>query len=143
MFTVLAAIAALVFLTVLMHMEGLWLIEKWTDGLQLSARIRLALIVGQTFVLHLLEIGCYGTMFLFADRYMSVGSLESTHAIGAIDYLFFSAETFTAVGYGDMIVTGDLRLLASVEPLNGLTLISWSGAFTFLAMQRYWNGRTG
>jgi hypothetical protein len=34
---------------------------------------------------------------------------------------------------------GNLRLLASIETINGLLLIGWSTSFTFLGMQRYWD----
>jgi hypothetical protein len=33
---------------------------------------------------------------------------------------------------------GQLRLLASVQPLVGLMLIGWSTSFTFLVMRRDW-----
>jgi hypothetical protein len=33
---------------------------------------------------------------------------------------------------------GDLRLIASLEVLNGLLLIGWSTSFTYLSMLRYW-----
>lgn len=41
--------------------------------------------------------------------------------------LYFSAETFTTLGYGDVVPHGDLRLLAGIEALNGLLLIGWTG----------------
>ncbi len=143
MLSVLFAITSLIFVTVIIHMEGLWLIREWTERISVGQRMKLSVVVLQTLVLHVIEIGLYGVALLLADRYLSVGHLQSTHHIGLLDYFYFSAETFTAVGYGDIIVSGDLRLIASIEPLNGLMLISWSGAFTFLAMQRYWSGRIG
>jgi len=143
MLPVVAAITSLVLFTVTIHMEGLWLIQRWTDHSRFSPRILLGLTVLQTLALHVVEIACYGAAFLVADRFMHVGALQSAKLINVLGYFYFSAETFTAVGYGDIIVTGDLRMIASIEPLNGLTLISWSGAFTFLAMQRHWDKRGG
>jgi len=52
--------------------------------------------------------------------------------------LYFSAETYTSLGYGDVVPTGPLRTLAGVEALNGLLLIGWSASFTYVAMQRFW-----
>lgn len=43
-----------------------------------------------------------------------------------------------AVGYGDVVPSGELRLLAGVEALNGLLLIGWSASYTFIAMERFW-----
>jgi hypothetical protein len=31
-----------------------------------------------------------------------------------------------------------MRLIASVESLNGLVLIGWSASFTYLSMERFW-----
>jgi hypothetical protein len=59
-----------------------------------------------------------------------------------MDYFYYSAETFTALGSGDLSATGGLRLIASIEPLNGLVLIAWTGAFTYWAMGHYWNVKT-
>ena len=32
-----------------------------------------------------------------------------------------------------------LRLLASIEPINGLMLLGWSASFTYYLMQRFWD----
>ena len=32
----------------------------------------------------------------------------------------------------------DLRLIAAFEPLIGMLMIGWSGSYTYLAVQRYW-----
>jgi len=53
--------------------------------------------------------------------------------------LYFSAETYTSLGFGDLIPIGPLRLLAGAEALNGLVLIGWSASFTYIAMERFWS----
>jgi hypothetical protein len=50
----------------------------------------------------------------------------------------FLAETYTSLGYGDVVPRGDVRLLAGIEALNGLLLIGWSVSYTFIAMERFW-----
>jgi hypothetical protein len=47
--------------------------------------------------------------------------------------------TVNGSGHGDIYPIGDIRLLASIEALNGLLLVAWSGSFTYLAMQRLWS----
>lgn len=54
------------------------------------------------------------------------------------DAVYFSAVTFTTVGYGDMIPTGPVRFMAGTEALVGLMLITWSASFTYLEMERFW-----
>lgn len=52
--------------------------------------------------------------------------------------LYFSAETYTTLGYGDVLPHGDLRLLAGLEALNGMLLIGWTASYTYLSMERFW-----
>jgi len=41
-----------------------------------------------------------------------------------------------------VVPTGDLRLVAGVEALNGLLLIGWSASYTFIAMERFWQAES-
>jgi len=52
--------------------------------------------------------------------------------------VYFSAVTYSTVGFGDVIPTGPLRFLVGTEALTGFVLITWSASFTYLEMQRYW-----
>jgi hypothetical protein len=52
--------------------------------------------------------------------------------------MYFSAETYTSVGYGDVVPVGHVRLLAGIEALNGLVLIGWTASYTYIAMERFW-----
>lgn len=52
--------------------------------------------------------------------------------------MYFSAITYTTVGFGDFVPTGPVRFLAGTEALTGFLLITWSASFTFLEMRRYW-----
>lgn len=45
--------------------------------------------------------------------------------------LYFSTTTFTTVGYGDIYLDKDWRLLSSIESLNGFLLFGWSAAFIY------------
>jgi Ion channel len=53
-------------------------------------------------------------------------------------YLYYSAETLSSLGLGDIVPHGSVRLVTGIEVLNGLLLIAWSGSFVFILMQRYW-----
>ena len=53
--------------------------------------------------------------------------------------MYFSAETYTSLGFGDLTPNGPVRLLAGVEALNGLLLIGWSASFTYISMERFWS----
>ena len=52
--------------------------------------------------------------------------------------LYWSAVTFVTVGFGDIVPTGPLRLLAGMEALTGFVLITWTASFLYLEMNRLW-----
>lgn len=70
---------------------------------------------------------------------MGTGTLGDAGRFSLSQCLYFSAETYSSLGYGDVVPGGDLRLLAGVEVLNGLLLIGWSASYTYIAMERFWN----
>lgn len=40
--------------------------------------------------------------------------------------LHFSMVTFTGVGYGDVVLTGSWRILASIQAANGVIMLGWT-----------------
>lgn len=45
--------------------------------------------------------------------------------------LYFSTSSFTTVGFGDIYLQKDWRLMSSFESANGMLLFGWSAAFIF------------
>ena len=43
--------------------------------------------------------------------------------------LYFSAGSFTTIGYGDVLASHSRRLMAAIEGAMGFLLIGWSTAF--------------
>lgn len=50
----------------------------------------------------------------------------------------FSFSTYTTLGFGDIVATGPLRLLAGIEGITGLVLIAWTASFAYVEMGHYW-----
>ncbi len=50
--------------------------------------------------------------------------------------LYFSMATFTTVGYGDVVLEGRWRVLASFQAANGMIIFGWSTALIFYYIQR-------
>jgi hypothetical protein len=121
--------AALAFGTALIHYEGL----LWTRRLctSIAARHRFALLAAFACVmaLHILEIAFYALGYWTLS--FAGGGFTGRMDGGALDYLYFSAQNYSTLGYGDITPLGPARLLAAVEPLTGLILLAWSGAFLF------------
>jgi hypothetical protein len=53
-------------------------------------------------------------------------------------FIYFSMETYTTLGYGDIYPLGKLRIIVGSEALTGLLMIGWTASFTYLEMSRYW-----
>jgi hypothetical protein len=49
--------------------------------------------------------------------------------------IYFSMVTFTTLGYGDISLISDWRLLSGLEAINGIMLIGWSTAMMFSLIQ--------
>ncbi len=49
--------------------------------------------------------------------------------------VYFSLVTFTTLGYGDISLSSDWRLLSGLEAINGIMLIGWSTAMMYSLVQ--------
>ena len=49
--------------------------------------------------------------------------------------IYFSLVTFTTLGYGDISIASENRILSGLEAINGIILIGWSTAFMFNVFQ--------
>jgi len=130
--------ALLVVLTTVIHYELLRGLSAGLRRLHVPSRAKLVLVIFTTFLAHALEIVLYAVGVYLLVRYARLGTLGAHGGFSLSECLYFSAETYTSLGYGDVVPTGDLRLLAGVEALNGLLLIGWSASYTYIAMERFW-----
>lgn len=128
----------LIVLTIVVHAVGTrqwlrFLVGRYakSDG-QFNPRAQLTILISTALVLislHLVEI------LLWAITYVTVapdelGSLQTA--------LYFSVVTFTSLGYGDITLSSEWRLLSGIEAINGILLIGWTTAFLFAVLQRTW-----
>ena len=128
---------ALVLSTILIHYEVL----RLASGMCTTCRSRHACASsGRHRRLHRphLEVWLYGIAYWAMTAHSPLGAVVGAGPLGTEDYIYFSAVTYTSLGFGDLVPRGHLRLVAGVEGLNGLILIGWSASFTYLAMERYW-----
>lgn len=128
----------LVVLTTLLHYEALRIISALLPRLRIALRARLIVVILAAFAAHALEIALYaGAIYAWVH-----GPAPDALGPGAppdwATVLYFSAETYTSLGYGDIVPQGTLRALAGTEALNGLLLIGWTASFIYVEMQRFW-----
>ncbi len=133
------ATVLVVALCVLLHYEGLSWLSRGLLRLQGRARRHMLRGIFGVLVLHVLEIWIFGlAVFVLQQTDPRFGQIHGIDPGSLLDYVYFSAVTYTTVGFGDVIPTGPLRFLVGTEALAGFVLITWSASFTFLEMQRYW-----
>lgn len=128
----------LLLFTTLVHYELLRLLARGLPVLAIPARSKLIVVIFGVFIAHLGEIALYAfAIFLFV-QYPDIGTLGGSNHPTLAQCLYFSAETYSSLGYGDVAPKGEIRLLAGMEVLNGLLLIGWSASYTYLSMERFW-----
>lgn len=139
MLIVLAICLVAVGVNTLIHYEVLRKLNDTLPRLEIPGRSKLLVVIFATFFAHLIEMAVWGAFLYALVLHGDVGTLMGDHKITLLDCIYFSAETYTSLGFGDIRPHGDLRLLVGVEALNGLLLIAWSASFTYLSMERFWS----
>ena len=69
-------------------------------------------------------------VMLYAGAYLRVGAIE-----GFERAVYFSMVTFTTLGYGEIVLSENWRMLASFEAANGIILFGWTTALIFAFIQ--------
>ena len=81
---------------------------------------------------HLIQIA------LWAITLLMVGEMPTFEKA-----FYLSAENYTALGYGDIVLSDQWRLLGPLEAINGLLLFGLSTAVTFAILSRLIASRLG
>ena len=82
--------------------------------------------------LHIVEVTIWAFGYLYALPPDVTWTFEEA--------IYFSLVTFTTLGYGDITLGENVRLLSGIEALNGILLVGWSTALLFAVLQRAWQG---
>ncbi len=61
---------------------------------------------------------------------------EITVLPDAISAFYFSMVTYTSLGYGDIVLSGDWRALAAIQAANGIIIFGWTTALIFYFIQK-------
>jgi hypothetical protein len=126
----------LVLLSVGVHYEALSRISNGLRRMGHTHRIRVAIAVLAALVAHFVEVVLFaiGWRILLAEGLAELSIETPTF----VEILYFSASTYTSLGYGDIVPLGDSGLLAGSEALTGLVLIAWTASFTYFEMLAFW-----
>src|SRR5262245_35570953 len=78
-----------------------------------------------TAVAHLIQIALWALVYLLCGE---MATFETA--------FYFSAQNYTALGYGDVVLSQRWRLLGPLEAINGLLLVGLSTAVMFAVLSR-------
>lgn len=127
-------------LTVVIHTFGLIWVTHFMNWL--SDRVRRRGHRSRLLAMNTVVLGLFAVLtvevWLWAVCYQVLGCFE-TFATA----LYFSTATFSTVGYGDVVVSEEWRMLAALESVDGLLLIGWSTAYLIAASMRVGPFRAG
>ena len=116
---------AMVVATVLIHLFGLAMLmhvlRSHTRIFRKQAIMPLTLLLAATvgiIAIHTMEIWVYALLYLQLDAFS-----DFEHA------LYFSTVTYATIGYGDVVMPHQWRILGAIEGAAGIILLGWSTAF--------------
>lgn len=102
--------------------------DKSTNRAPLIAFMGLALV-------HLVEIAGYASFYFWADGLLWP-TMFGTGFDGWVDYAYFSAVNFTTLGYTDLQIERNARLVSALQSLGGFMVLTWSATYLYTVYQR-------
>ncbi|OYU83537.1 MAG: ion transporter, partial [Burkholderiales bacterium PBB5] len=96
------ACVLLVALTTVIHYEALRGLQRALPRLRIPSRSKLLVVMAVAFAAHLLEMAVYGLAMYGLIHWAGLGTLNGAPHTTLESCLYFSAETYTSLGYGDL-----------------------------------------
>lgn len=131
----------LVAIAVLIHFEALNQLSILIPKLSIRHRLRVLIGVFGAILAHVIEIWVFAFGYYFMIGQPGFGALLGSFNHSLMDCAYFSFLSFTTLGFGDIIATGDIRFLAGLEALTCLVLITWTASFMFIEMEKQWKDK--
>jgi hypothetical protein len=131
-------IAAILFIaTTATHAVGMMLslnrVQKNAGDLDKHPRLtRILLVSGIVLLMFLVTMI---EVLMWALTYLALNAIQ-----GLEQALYFSMVTFTTLGYGDVVLAEQWRLLSSFEAANGIIMFGWTIAIVINVVQRFYFG---
>lgn len=120
---VLQALSTLYFLRIFIPQYKRW--RKKNDFL--SSFVMLVFLVMFFTLLHGGQCTLWAAVYYLNPQISSLSSFSES--------IYFSLITFTTIGYGDVVIDSEWRILSGLEAINGIMLVGWSTAMVFSFLQ--------
>jgi voltage-gated potassium channel Kch len=125
---------ALIFGTTFIHFLCTLGVMHWIRSIKRGNRQSRGVFTNATVLAALILAMSLAAIFeagLWAAFYLREGALENFE-----EALYFSLVTFTTLGYGDISLGEEWRLLSAFEAANGIILFGWTTALIVAVLQR-------
>ena len=96
-------------------------------GKEMVKAVLLSVLTVWMFLAIVLEAWLWALLYLFNPLITALPDLETA--------FYFSMVTFTTLGFGDVVLTGQWRMLASIQAANGVIIFGWTTALIFYFIQ--------
>ena len=131
--------------TCLVFYELMYFSWKNMDRVNIGHRYKIFITIIVIFSAHTFAVWLYGLVYYLLAK-LGLGYLvgvDGNKINDFMQYVYYSAVTYSSLGLGDVVPKSEIRFLTGVEVLNGLVLIAWSASFTYLSMEKFWHVRKG
>lgn len=88
----------------------------------------ISILTAWMFLAIVIEVWCWAVLYLISPLITTLPDFETA--------FYFSMVTFSTLGYGDVVLTGKWRVLASIQAANGVIIFGWTTALIFYFIQR-------
>ncbi len=99
--------------------------STWGNRSAATRVLLISAVVLMMFLAALLESGTWAAVYLVLG---AIQDLETA--------LYFSVVTFTTLGYGDVTLDANWRLLGSIQAANGTIMFGWTTAIVMAVIHR-------
>ena len=139
MLTEIAIAVVIVLVCLLVHVAGILLMAEWLlqhrqyferSSARTHFSILMIVLISGIMLLHVAESGLWATFYCTSELFQD---FETS--------LYFSLVSYTAIGYGDVVLPQNWRLLGAIQGVSGVLLCGLSTAFIFAVMNAMFKAR--
>lgn len=127
--------ACLMVATTAIHAAGMVLVMQMSRAPKIHPGNRLRRLSLVSGVVILMFLASVLEVLVWAVTYLALNAIE-----GLEKALYFSMVTFTTLGYGEIVLGEQWRLLSSFEAANGIIMFGWTTAIVIAVVQRIYFG---
>jgi len=138
MLLVIPSIIVLLVLSTVIHYETLRGLSFALPRLNTAPRAKVVIALVGSFASHFTQAMLYAVAYHWLTWSHGAGALGSSDNPSFLNSVYFSLTTYSSLGYGDVVPSGAIKMLAGTEALAGLLLIGWTAAYLYISMERFW-----